>query len=450
LAVVNGVLDKMVGMREDHVRELFAVLRSHYSDLMAWLVFLAQDYLIAPTDGPNPRVGSRTAANTLKRLLDKDKIKYLKNDMDAMEEFVELVLAVWVCSVPDDRGPEIDTESYARFVHPLFDTLWNSLIHEPAKGIALEKVAGYNHRQHRSLADSLSYRCVQWAKIYADDDDPLDSCKVFVGTALISQILANGVPAFAKFLIKSDFPSVVMEAALEFPLESNHPDVVALPAQIGQLMLAFQPSNAYELRKVVPDIFEAGLLKAIVHQLLSPRATLEKPFPDWLGRDPLLKISSLCFIPEISYALSWALSDGTISEDTFEELWTNPIARKHWRPFLRATGAYQKAYEQRLEEDSDGEVYDEDCIEVITLCDNTEVSTSVPSSLSAHLSIPKPQHTDTDGRHMILVDAVECSWCRVAVYCSEECQRHDWKKLHREECSHDRVYRIGSCLYFHI
>lgn len=373
LAVVNGVLDKMTDMREDHVRELFDVLRCHYADLMAWLVFLAEDHLMTPTEGPNPRVGSRTAANTLKRLFHRDKAKYLKDDLGAMEEFVELVLAVWMCSVPDDEGPEIDTESYARFVHPIFDMLWNCLSHEPAKGIALEKVAGYPYKHLRGLADSLTYRCVQWAKIYADADNPFDSSKVFIGMALISQIFTNGVPAFAKSLIKSDFPSTIMEAAMGFPLESTRPGAIALPVQIGQLMLAFQPSNAYELRKVAPEIFEAGLLKAVVHQLLSPRATLEKPFPDWLGWNPLLKISSLCFIPEISYALSWALSDGTISEETFEELWTNPVARKHWRPFLHAVGAYQKAYEQQPEEDMDGEVYDEDCIEAITLCDNTEV-----------------------------------------------------------------------------
>lgn len=55
-----------------------------------------------------------------------------------------------------------------------------------------------------------------------------------------------------------------------------------------------------------------------------------------------------------------------------------------------------------------------------------------------------PKHSEVSGKHMILIDAVQCSWCHVVAYCSEKCQRHDWNKLHREECSRDRVYRIGA------
>lgn len=391
LAVLNGVLDRMQDMPENHVRELFSVLRGHFSDLITWLTFLAHDILLAPTEGQNPRVGSRAVANFLKRLLEKDNIKYMKDNMDAMEEFVHLVLAVWLGSVPDyDEEPDamnLDKESYPRSVHPVYDMMWNCLVHEPAKGIALAKIARYSRTWHDQLAHSLAFRCQQWARIYADDDDPMKNCKVFIGTALISQILSSGVPRFGRILARSGFPSAVMEAAMEFPLESSQPDMVAIPVQIGQLMLAFQPSDIYELRKVVPDILEAGLLKVVASQLLSPRATLERPFPDWLGRDPLVKISTLCFLPEMSYALSWAFLE--LSDETMEELWTDPVARKRWRPFFRAVTTYRKACEQRLEEDSDGEPYDEDCVETITLCDNTDVR------------IPSDSLVDSDARvHM--------------------------------------------------
>ncbi|KAJ3493069.1 hypothetical protein NMY22_g20257 [Coprinellus aureogranulatus] len=116
-----------------------------------------------------------------------------------------------------------------------------------------------------------------------------------------------------------------------------------------------------------------------------------------------------------------SLAFGDLSEDTMEVLWTDPLARKHWRPFFRAVGAYQQAYDQSWE-DSDGEVYDDDDTQ-ITLCDNID-------------------HGEVDGRHMLAVDAVKCSWCQAVVYCSEKCQRYDWKKLHREECTRDRMYRI--------
>ncbi|KAJ2912265.1 hypothetical protein MD484_g8147, partial [Candolleomyces efflorescens] len=65
----------------------------------------------------------------------------------------------------------------------------------------------------------------------------------------------------------------------------------------------------------------------------------------------------------------------------------------------------------------------------LTLCDNPDCS---PSSASRRASL-KPK---------------KCSKCRSMVYCSESCQKEDWDKLHRSECSALKEMSIVTYLAF--
>ncbi|KAF6753421.1 hypothetical protein DFP72DRAFT_1069407 [Ephemerocybe angulata] len=399
--VLSGVLDRMEKMREDHVRELYVVLQEHLPDLLAWFSFL----------GENSAVIAPEAATQFGPLA----------DAPTLEKLVDIVLSMWMDSVPDDVSEDdeyLEPDDYNKYVYPIFRTFWSCVKEESTREIVVQKMLAFDKASHRRLAHCFTYRCEEWATTYLDDEDSIDNCSDFVATVMLSQMLSRAVPAFSRILAKSAFAAVVMESAMNFPLVTTKPRVVPIPVQIARLMLYPQPSNAFECLQIVPELLEYGLIDILVHQLLAPRPPGSDPFRDWAGRKPLAWLYHMSYHPRISDALYYSID--RLSEETREVLWKSPNSKDYWPIFRRGVDLYEKAYEPL------DPIYPEDegCIEMITLCDNLE-------------------HEAVSGHPIEFIDSVQCSGCQVTVYCSEACQRHDWKAFHRQECARDRLYRIN-------
>ncbi|KAF6753448.1 hypothetical protein DFP72DRAFT_901708 [Ephemerocybe angulata] len=146
--------------------------------------------------------------------------------------------------------------------------------------------------------------------------------------------------------------------------------------------------------------------------MLHPLDPQSDPFHEWPTRSPLGALTVMLYHPTIYDAVSSALT--RLPQSIPTRLSSHP----KWLAFIRFKEICERAYGSTPRN-------------MTSLCDNLQHST---------MGVTHPD----DAR------SAQCSQCCSAVYCSPQCQQHDWK-IHRDECGAryiDRIYQRADRAWF--
>ncbi|KAJ3497653.1 hypothetical protein NMY22_g19677 [Coprinellus aureogranulatus] len=165
-------------------------------------------------------------------------------------------------------------------------------------------------------------------------------------------------------------------------------------------------------------MIRVGLLQVFVDHLLSQSESEPYPWFAWVFHEPVNHpfniVNFLCVHLPIFKATQAALKK--IPKSKLKVLENGWYAR-HWTPWLKTFRLYEHIWDNHLKNVG---------TKMVSLCHN----------LNHHYkkNITAP------------FQAKECSNCRLAVYCSTDCQKEDWDTFHKRECAHNRCYRIDRAL----
>ncbi|KAF6741661.1 hypothetical protein DFP72DRAFT_243270 [Ephemerocybe angulata] len=231
------------------------------------------------------------------------------------------------------------------------------------------------------------------------------------------------IPSFAREYIKTKFAARALSIAktipeLHLPRDRNPESDSPFPVGVSIQFFPNDPglTAPYLLHHVTEDLVSVGLLELFVDHLLSQDEDTPHPWYYWSDTSPtghpLQILTGLTVHRPIRRAVVDAIAALPRSKlNLLEDGWRST----HWLPFRNDVRLYDSVWERQLS-----------TRHRIELCDNLN---------------HKNRRINEGGRDA-LHEPKECSHCRTAVYCSRECQREDWEKYHKEECSRQRVYRM--------
>ncbi|KAF6753398.1 hypothetical protein DFP72DRAFT_406069 [Ephemerocybe angulata] len=421
---LDAAFNWMAGTGKRHVAEMFEIFQPHVSMVLACLDFCARHSSIIMTDrvGADPEIfGNNSGATMIKKMLNAFIEHFEKEDgRCALSEIVDFILRSWFRGVIGAPPPERTTKTpqeYGMAPTPLFSALWTCIDEDATRPIILQKVRGFDRKTLRQLADTFEYWCIEWATVHkpASRSEALQlNCSLLAALVSASQELAI-VPEFFQALAKSKFATLVLETAIQFrDCPSTRECGGSVATEVASQLFPPRRDRFYELSTAVPELLEAGLLGIIIDDLILPKKKKREPFHRWYSGDPLVQLAKMSHHPSILLSLYSAIN--SLPQTTLDAISASRVAKEHWETFKASTTLNHEGLEKALAPNTKPAV----------MCDCLDAKKC------------KARKSKSDVRPKVK----RCSWCYTVAYCSPECQREDWKLLHKYECKTSRYNRI--------
>ncbi|KAF6744020.1 hypothetical protein DFP72DRAFT_1177330 [Ephemerocybe angulata] len=406
----ENALRSLVGEDAEHMRAMFDIFREHIHPLLDWLVYFVRNW-----DLVSPRFqGTVAVCVMILHLLNTGTEPYFSDDPRALGRMVDIVLSVWMAGVNDEEANSSPRE-WGTYVSPIVEVFRACVCGRfcGAKDILFERVGGF--RTLQPLAGACSRRLAEWENVHRGQYTRNPQSTDISGLEAILQAaqgLTARIEGFSRALCNAEFQTLAMGIAGHFKDVTRGPNTVAV-----DLVKDFFPPKdprGFDWCYIVPQLLASGLLDIILDDLVPRRSgqSEEQPFSKAWKEDPLEWLQRMAHYPRIGSALVDAVD--SIPNATKRAIHAHPVAKKCWTKFIDNYLITQVVHED-LREGVDTGLY----------CDSL-----------------KHKDMNSSGLPRAPEDYRRCSWCRVATYCSIQCQKEDWHKIHRKECRQKRVYRI--------
>ncbi|KAF6744023.1 hypothetical protein DFP72DRAFT_90832 [Ephemerocybe angulata] len=414
----DGVMNQLRVKPDVYVQEMYEIIQEHLHDLAICIDFLRRLPLQSDGKGStchDPLYGSSRVALTMAHLLWNGRARYLEGDYDSLTRIVCISLDNWMAWSAMDGAKLALHEMRPAHRFPMFKVLWSCIGNDTTREILTVKIAQFDKASHKKLAFCFSNRCRQWEDF--SEDQKSESLRVeFRGTINLAIIFSNNLD-FRRALARTGFHAQALNFGLQFPHSPNQ-DSPSPPMSIRVVheLLNLRWLDPEESAHALPGLLRAGLLNVIAEEMLQFAKSPEVPFPLWKRRNPFQGLYYLGYHPKTANELWLAIS--VVPKFLEEAIQRDPLSGPHWRRFVQMILIFAEGYRPSSPEQNEASG--------IALCDNIEHHKT---------------HTNADNSGLA-VSTSQCSWCQTTVYCSVECQRKDWKEIHRKECVVARVHRI--------
>ncbi|KAF6744021.1 hypothetical protein DFP72DRAFT_90644 [Ephemerocybe angulata] len=411
----ENALRSLVGEDAEHTRAMFDIFREHIHPLLDWLVCFVQNWDLVRWDVANPRFhGTVAVCVMILGLLDTSSEPYFSDDPRALGRMVDIVLSVWMAGVNDD-GANSSPREWRTSVSPIVEVFRVCVCKRfsGAQDILLERVGGF--RTLQPLADACTRRLAEWETVHRGQYTRIPQSTNISGLQAILQAvqgLTTRIEGFSRVLFNTRFYAIAIGIAGHFKGVLTGQTTVAVYL-VKDLFPPKEP-RGFDWCHIVPELLASGLLNIILDDLVTRRAGRgeAQPFSTVWKEDPLDWLQRMAHYPRIGAALVDAV--GAVPNETRRAISSHPIAKKVYTEFARVYISTQVVHKS-LSGDTSPILY----------CDSL-----------------KHQDRESSGLVRAPEESRECSWCRVTIYCSIECQKEDWHRIHRKECRQKRVYRI--------
>ncbi|KAF6753444.1 hypothetical protein DFP72DRAFT_1170880 [Ephemerocybe angulata] len=411
----ENALRSLVGEDEAHMRLVFDIFREHIHALLDWLVYFVRNWDLVRQDVANPTFHGTVAASVMiLGLLNTGPEAYFADDPRALGRMVDIVLSVWIAGVNDEEANSSPRE-WGTSVRPIVDAFRICVTGRSsgAKDVLFERVGGFGTLQ--PLADACARRLAEWENahrgMYTQNPQSTDISGL---EAILQAVqgLTTRIEGFSRAVFNRRFYVIAMGIAGHFKGVRRGQNTIAVDL-VKDLFPPKEP-RGFDWCYIVPELLASGLLEIILDDLVTRRAgqSVEQPFSGAWREDPLDWLQRMSHYPRIGAALVDAV--GAVPNATRRAVSSHPIAKKVYTEFVHVWISTQVVHES-LSGDTSPILY----------CDSL-----------------KHQDKESSGLVRAPEESRECSWCRVTIYCSIECQKEDWHRIHRKECQQKRVYRI--------
>ncbi|KAJ3529953.1 hypothetical protein NMY22_g8777 [Coprinellus aureogranulatus] len=415
---MDGAFLFISNARQDHREQMLLTLQEHLESYLAWLVISSRrSTLFFPTDPVY--VGIHLANNKLCNLFQFNTIAerpFLAGN-PCVEKIVDYVLWLWTDGITPLDLSEVLVEAYGTLFTSRASVVMVCAMNEVSRDFAVQKVDALDRYALTNLASNFSNCLREWADVYrsAYRQAPSSVSGVIPNALVLSaSVLSTSTDRLSQALRKAGFYTLAAGVGLEFrdlPLDYGASGVHPFGVMLHSTPMSSALPRARNILNAIPDLLENNLLDIMLLDLeISARPGEITPYYRWDVRDKPTGLQTVLRIghhPRIARSLSAGFAK------VREEQLLAPVVAKHWNEFVKDIHAYMTAL-SALDEKSE--------TRALAVCDSLEHH---PPATSSHFQ-----------------QAKKCSWCRSVMYCSRECQKRDWKALHRWECAGMRVHRI--------
>ncbi|KAF5341093.1 hypothetical protein D9611_005838 [Ephemerocybe angulata] len=397
-------------LRQEQREELFSVFQKDMSGLLDWFEFFARQSPILMRNIPfSPDTGVGGVALIFAYLL-----RLSLNDegiFPGLERITNLLLEMWMAGPRIERGRDRSLRTpreYITAVYPMFLafrvyiseerylSLLIQIINMPRKG-----------RWYQRVVDSFVFRLQEWTAVhrnYNGDIGSLQDIESMQDIVELYQALTSSSVPCKPFLRPHGPLFDALKRARELPVPIHDANGDTLDLIVASTLISRSGFQAHNVLCALPDMLDAGFLDVVTHRILHHPRDLSNPFLKWSTKNPLGELTVMLYHPTIYDAVHSALSRLP------QPLPTRLSSYPEWSSFLEFKEICARGYDSAPRTR-------------ISLCDNF-------------------QHSTMGVTHLDDVHSEQCSQCCSVVYCSSQCQQHDWKMLHRDECGARHIDRI--------
>ncbi|KAF6749872.1 hypothetical protein DFP72DRAFT_1173198 [Ephemerocybe angulata] len=413
LAGLDGVFEMMYNNPGGLLAQTFVpIVQLYLREYIAWLRF----FVVNPKmSGTGNAIYAGLQATVRLAVLMKGGLLFTE-DSDTLEAITDFSLFLWI----EDGAWNIQKkgtysyEEFRKFFGPRYDPLGLCVRHAPARKSLNEKLNSAPKNFLELLCETYTHQCLECLKPRDEPGWNSQPFSLYVHDVLL---LSNKSPGFFKVVLKSNFPGLALRLALESRQAPSHNmPWKPLVFEIAHYLFDTAILLVDGARRLVAQLLDAGLLEAIIDDLVSPFQGNSPSLQGWRfeGTHPLKVLLSASYDRRIAKALDAAIS--SISAPVLEKIALRATAREIWEPFVRDFQPYRDA---------------------LCLSNPSNDSSGVCDSFlhpygSVVNSTPKQMR--------------ECATCKTTTYCSTECQREDWTSFHRHGCIPSRIERIDQQL----
>ena len=431
--IVDG-LDRLKDYPMDNSSAFMLILQERIYDIFKWLeLFFRKSRLVFRRSPLLPALFGTTLASTFLLSLWDSPFKMVDLDDDTILTISNLVVDIWVQDEHETITMNRWTpDNYVGMYFSPLSAMTSSLCREPIRGILQRNINALPPRSLSRLANRIVTHLKRWEAAhefqFSTSSISFQSKLLFMKLVWITRELATIAPC-RKALQNVNVWSLIPMIALKLG-----------PFQYRVAVEIFPPLGDDD-GTVLAQLLKGGILEMISRRLTSSPRLFEAdaqliyktggvPDPERL----LERLSAACVHPK---AFPFVRDAIIRLPDQVRKALCSGAAAQAWGMFRVATLTPSNAYDQLDWKQNE-------------LCDNLFVSplSQRKDVFLAELIEPGLQHprsnatpTDTEPSRKI------CSWCKTAIYCSEECQKRDWKEFHKDECAAQRVARIGASVH---
>ncbi|KAF5340952.1 hypothetical protein D9611_005842 [Ephemerocybe angulata] len=404
-------------LRQEQREELFSVFQKDMSGLLDWFELFARQSPILMRSSPySADIGVTGVASVLAYLL-----RLSLNDegtFPELERITNLLLEMWMAGPRIERGRDRSLRTpveYTTAVYPMLTAFQVYISEERYLSLLIQIFnTPRKGRWYQRVADSFAFRLQEWTAVHRNHNGDNKSVQVALCLTIIVELYQalNSTSVPCKPFLRPHgplFDALKRARELPVPIRKSY----TLDLIVASTLIPRSGFQAHNVLRALPDILDAGFLDVVTHRILHPRDHYSDPFLEWSASNPLGELTTMLYHPTIYDAVRSALSRLP------QPLPTQLTSHGKWVSFMRfgetCTRAYGSASRNK-----------------IALCDNLQVSAIMGGS----------QHHTMGVTHLGDVRSAQCSQCHSVVYCSSQCQQHDWKMIHRDECGARHIDRI--------
>ncbi|KAJ3514013.1 hypothetical protein NMY22_g14876 [Coprinellus aureogranulatus] len=381
---------EFIELAQDHNKhEMLAVLQGHVGDLLAWLEAFAR----IPSWGVPDRPADYNPTTRMNRLIQMQvKNRPFLWDLSCLERIVEYAFWVWMeLPSPADR---VAPAEHSEVMECRLFLLSKCAMDDTIRRVVFQKLNDLDKRGVERLAAKFVSRLLEWAKVYRPvyEQNVDQVSPAFPGHIVAIAWGMNSNRRFSRALRRADFPKFVLQVAAQFrDLPPPVPSLLGNPENTSSRPGSLISSLFFDYACVILGDLSNSLGGVQYYQ-----------WDEETGDSPLERLFSLCHHPQICRAILEVLE---------REVFKNPLflsekSSDHWTLFLDFMAVHERALLKA--ESTKG-----------LTCDSLE------------------HHPEGNVREV--PQAKECAQCGWVFYCSRECQKRDWRTVHRQECLGNRV-----------
>ncbi|KAF6753452.1 hypothetical protein DFP72DRAFT_901721 [Ephemerocybe angulata] len=393
-------------LRQEQREELFSVFQKDMSGLLDWFELYAHQSPI-----PNCADGGVTGVACILAYFLRLRSLNDEGTFPELEHIAHLFLEMWMAGprIERGRGRSLSTpHEYLAALYPMLIAfrvyikeerylfLLIQIINMPRKG-----------RWYQRVVDSFVFRLQEWTAVHRNHNGDTESVQVawcLTDIVELYQALTSASVPCKPFLRPHGPLFDALKRARELPVPIHDANGDTLDLIVASTLISRSGFQAHNVLCALPDMLDAGFLDVVTHRILHHPRDLSNPFLKWSTKNPLGELTVMLYHPTIYDAVHSALSRLP------QPLPTRLSSYPEWSPFLEFKEICARGYDSAPRTR-------------ISLCDNF-------------------QHSTMGVTHLDDVRSEQCSRCCSVVYCSSQCQQHDWKVFHRDECGARHIDRI--------
>jgi hypothetical protein len=305
LCVLAGS-DSIDDLNDSDCLEVVELFRSHLTDLLAALEFLAiySPLLVGERPGLKDTLqfGNIIGASIVTKLFHYGRALFeAEEDHSSFEIMVPYVLKSWmrwICRMPLPYETKLTPKEYF-FYEPLYMMLFSCFDDNIVFELMQDNIEAFDQKTLKRLIHSFTYRYVEWTTIHKPKDEAevkqLNTRNLGHLTTIAGKLGASR--RFHVALIRSELLPLSLTIGWEFRFASSiRPCGGSIATHIASEMLPQWHWPAWALVRSVPVLIKAGLLKFVVEDYLT--IGLDQP-KRWHDRDPLQDLFRIAHHPKI-------------------------------------------------------------------------------------------------------------------------------------------------------